>query len=103
MNNTANLHQRMLACLEKVIDPELQCDIVNLGLIYGLDYQVGTVTVKMTLTTMGCPIMAELERMVKQSLRELPEVSEVVVDFVWEPAWSMERMSRYAKMSLGLH
>ncbi|CAH1850072.1 metal-sulfur cluster assembly factor [Convivina praedatoris] len=103
MDNTENFDQQMLACLEKVIDPELQCDIVNLGLIYGLDFNKGTVTVQMTLTTMGCPIMGELEHMVKNSLRELPNVTEVMVDFVWEPAWSIDRMSRYAKMALGLH
>ncbi|CAH1852486.1 metal-sulfur cluster assembly factor [Convivina intestini] len=103
MSDSGDLQDRMLACLEKVIDPELRCDIVNLGLVYGLNFENGIVTVTMTLTTMGCPIMEVLEQMVQKSLRELPEVKDVKVELVWEPAWTIDRMSRYAKMALGIH
>lgn len=56
-NKTQELQDQMLEALSQVIDPELRCDIVSLGLVYGLAMdENGHVTVKLTLTTMGCPI-----------------------------------------------
>lgn len=103
MKKAESLKDRMLENLEQVIDPELSCDIVNLGLIYGLTFADGTATVTMTLTTMGCPLMAVLEEMVKNALLPIPEIDEVVVKLVWEPAWNIDRMSRYARIALGIH
>lgn len=98
-----DLQDRMLDQLAKVIDPELRIDLVNLGLIYGLSMTDGIVTVTMTLTTMGCPISQVLDQMVRSSLKSLPEVDDVKIDLVWEPAWSPAKMSRYARMALGYH
>lgn len=97
------LQDRMLEQLEKVIDPELRVDLVSLGLIYGLSMTDGVVTVKMTLTTMGCPISEVLTQMIQSALKQLPEVDDVAIDLVWEPAWTPARMSRYARMALGYH
>ena len=93
----------IMAILETVIDPELRIDIVNLGLIN--DVQInsdGAVIINMTLTTMGCPLISVLEEMIDAALKILPEVKTTEIVLQWEPAWTIARMSRYAKMSLGL-
>ncbi|ANK60834.1 MULTISPECIES: metal-sulfur cluster assembly factor [Loigolactobacillus] len=103
-NTADNLKDRMLDALETVIDPELGCDIVNLGLIYGLSMtEDGECAVTMTLTTMGCPISDILEQMIDNALSIIPEVKKVKINLVWYPAWTVAKMSRYARISLGVH
>ncbi|MBU7456208.1 metal-sulfur cluster assembly factor [Leuconostoc fallax] len=95
----------ILEALQTVIDPELRIDIVNLGLIYHVDFieDTGTANVEMTLTTMGCPLVEVLEDMIRQALMALPEIKAVNINLVWEPAWNIDKMSRYARISLGLY
>ena len=98
-----DMKDSMLGALENVIDPELGIDIVNLGLVYEVDLtDEGLATVTMTLTSMGCPLGPVIVDQVNTALSELPEVKEVKVDIVWQPAWSKDNMSRYAKMALGI-
>ena len=93
----------MLSALENVIDPELGIDIVNLGLVYDVDLDdEGVATVTMTLTSMGCPMGPVIVDQVKTALSELPEVKSTNVDIVWNPPWSKDKMSRYAKIALGV-
>lgn len=93
----------MMGAIENVIDPELGIDIVNLGLIYDVELNdAGTAIVKMTLTSMGCPMGPQIVANIEQELKELPEVKDVDVNIVWNPPWSREMMSRYAKMALGV-
>lgn len=95
---------RVIAALQTVIDPELGIDLVNLGLIYGVAMTAaGTVTVRMTLTTMGCPITSVLQQMINSAVLKVPAVKKVNIDVVWEPAWTPSRMSRFAKVALGYH
>ncbi|MDN2453058.1 metal-sulfur cluster assembly factor [Lactobacillus sp. UCMA15818] len=90
--------------LENVIDPELGIDIVNLGLIYEIDLDAaGSCEIKMTLTTMGCPLTDVLAEMIERELQPIAEVNQVNIDFVWEPAWTIDKMTRYARMALGIH
>ena len=97
------LEENIMGALETVIDPELGIDIVNLGLVYGVDMDdQGKVTVTMTLTSMGCPLAGTIVESVKASLADLPEVKETEVDIVWNPPWTKDRMSRYAKIALGI-
>lgn len=97
------LQENLMGALENVIDPELGIDIVNLGLVYGVDLDdEGVATVTMTLTAMGCPLAAHIEEDVKRALDDLPEVKDVNVNIVWSPAWSKDMMSRYAKIALGI-
>lgn len=99
----SELEDRIMATLTNVIDPELQIDIVNLGLINYIDMATnGDVTINMTLTTMGCPLTGILEEMIIKALKIIPEVKTTKVELTWEPAWGIDRMSRYAKMALGL-
>ncbi|WP_336822079.1 metal-sulfur cluster assembly factor [Sporosarcina sp. USHLN248] len=93
----------IMGALENVIDPELGIDIVNLGLVYDVDLDdEGTAKVDMTLTSMGCPMGPQIVMNIKQELSELPEVKDVDVNIVWNPPWSRDKMSRYAKMALGV-
>lgn len=97
------LEENIMGALENVIDPELGVDIVNLGLVYGVDMDDdGIVTVTMTLTAMGCPLAGQIEDEVKNALKDLPEVKETKVNIVWNPPWSKDKMSRYAKIALGI-
>ncbi|SEP83717.1 metal-sulfur cluster assembly factor [Piscibacillus halophilus] len=97
------LEENLWGALENVIDPELGIDIVNLGLVYGVDLDdEGSATVTMTLTAMGCPLAGTIEQDVKRALSDIPEVDNTVVNIVWNPPWTKERMSRYAKIALGI-
>ena len=97
------IQENLMGALENVIDPELGIDIVNLGLIYGVDLQDdGVAVVTMTLTAMGCPLAAHIEEDVKRVLEDIPEVKDTQVNIVWSPPWSKDRMSRYAKIALGI-
>lgn len=93
----------IMGALEQVIDPELGIDIVNLGLVYDVDLdEAGLATVTMTLTAMGCPLAGTIVDQVKLVLEDIPEVKETDVQIVWSPPWSRDRMSRYAKIALGI-
>ncbi|MCO7124869.1 metal-sulfur cluster assembly factor [Sporolactobacillus shoreicorticis] len=98
-----NLKDRILEALEDVIDPELSVDIINLGLIYsvGIDDEKN-VLINMTLTFMGCPLAGSLSYDVKRTLKKIKEINEVEVNFVWNPPWTKDRMTRKAKIALGL-
>lgn len=97
------MKESILGALENVIDPELGIDIVNLGLVYEVDLdEEGVAKITMTLTSMGCPLGPVIVDQIKTALSELPEVKDVDVNIVWQPAWSKDNMSRYAKMALGI-
>jgi len=97
------LKENIMGALENVIDPELGIDIVNIGLIYDVDLDDdGLCTVTMTLTSMGCPLAGHIEADVKRVLADIPEVKDIKVDIVWDPPWGKEKMSRYAKIALGI-
>ncbi|MFJ8090426.1 metal-sulfur cluster assembly factor [Lysinibacillus sp. NPDC095746] len=98
-----DMKESMLGALENVIDPELGIDIVNLGLVYDVELdEEGVATVTMTLTSMGCPLGPVIVDQVNTALGELPEVKSTNVNIVWNPPWSKDKMSRYAKMALGV-
>lgn len=87
----------------QVIDPELQVDIVNLGLIYSIDLdEDGICLINMTLTTPACPLTGFLINKITEEVSKVPEVKNVDVEFVWYPVWSPEKMSSLAKKQLGI-
>ena len=91
----------MLDALSNVIDPELGLDFVELGLIYGIEIDGGTVSITFTLTTPACPIGPQVSEQMQEFVGELPEVTEVVTSMVFTPPWSPEKMSEDAKFALG--
>lgn len=93
--------EQILDALRLVIDPELGLNVIDLGLIYGIDIGERAITVSMTLTTSGCPLhesMAEAVRHVAQ-MADLTKI--VKVNVVWDPPWTPERMTNEAKRQLG--
>lgn len=93
--------EQVYKALTEVMDPELHINIVDLGLIYRVTTKENKIKVIMTLTTPGCPLAPIIDKLVKEALGEL-KPSEVVVELVWEPAWSVRRMSEEAKLQLGM-
>jgi len=97
------IKNKILSALEEVIDPELGIDIINLGLVYEISFDdSGLTEIKMTLTTMGCPLADLLTDQIHDVLKEVPEVTEIKVELVWAPVWTPDKMSRYARIALGI-
>src|SRR5690606_5885919 len=90
--------------MKEVIDPEIGVNIVDLGLVYGVDVdEQNNVEVTMTLTSMGCPLGPVIIRDIQNAVAGDHEgVNEVNVRIVWSPPWSIEMMSEDAKDELGI-
>jgi metal-sulfur cluster biosynthetic enzyme len=87
--------------LRDVIDPELGLDFVELGLIYEVEVDGGSVNVTFTLTSPGCPIGPQVSEQIEEFVGELGGVEEVTPTMVFSPPWTPERMSEDAKFALG--
>ncbi len=87
--------------LKQCMDPEVPLNIVDMGLIYGIDVTPSNdVNIKMTMTTQGCPLHDTLVQDVTRFTKKVPGVNNVKVDIVWDPPWSMDKMSDEAKQIL---
>jgi len=87
--------------LRGVVDPELQLNIVDLGLVYDARVEGGTVTVQMTLTSPGCPYGPMLVENVQDVVRLLKGVKKVEVELVWFPRWGPHLMTEDLRVELG--
>ena len=87
--------------LTNVIDPELGLDFVELGLVYGVEVDEGTVRVTFTLTTPACPIGPQVSEQMKEFVAEVDGVEDVETNMVFTPPWTPDRMSEDAKFALG--
>ena len=84
--------------LKQCMDPEVPLSIVDMGLIYGIDVtENNDVNIKMTMTTQGCPLHETMVDDVKRYTRKVSGVNSVNVDIVWDPPWTMDKMSDEAK------
>lgn len=89
--------------LMQVIDPELNINIVDLGLVYGVDFSIsGQITVRMTLSTPHCPMGDAIEQGVRNVLGKAFPERESVIELVWEPEWNFHMISEAGKQQLGL-
>ncbi|MBO8172818.1 MAG: metal-sulfur cluster assembly factor [Bacillaceae bacterium] len=96
------LKDQVMSALKRVIDPELGVNVVDLGLIYQVNVdEDGNVSIRMTLTTPGCPLHDSISNGVRQAVMSVPEVKNVDVELVWEPAWTPERMTEEGRRRLG--
>lgn len=93
--------ERVMDALREVYDPELGLNIVDLGLVYGVDIADNQVNVTMTLTTPGCPLHNTMAQGAEIAVRRLPGVQSATVRVVWDPPWTPERMSEEARQQLG--
>jgi metal-sulfur cluster biosynthetic enzyme len=87
--------------LRDVIDPELGLDFVELGLIYDIEVEGGSVKITYTLTTPACPIGPQVAEQIEEYVSELDGVEQVDPVMTFSPPWSPERMSEDAKFALG--
>jgi metal-sulfur cluster biosynthetic enzyme len=95
--------REIIEAMKRVDDPEIGMNIVDLGLVYGLDYDddKGAAHVDLTLTSPGCPLGPEIIRDIKEEVLSIEDVLQVEVDLVWRPLWNPTMMSDYAKEELG--
>jgi metal-sulfur cluster biosynthetic enzyme len=87
--------------LRKVKDPELNLNIVDLGLIYDIKVDAGNVQIDMSLTSPGCPSGPEIMGQADQAIKNVPGVTDVAVNLVWSPPWSPERIEPRIRAYLG--
>jgi len=89
--------------LKQCQDPEIPVNIVDLGLVYGVEIdQENKVHITMTMTTPGCGMARDIALDAKAKVKAIPGVSDATVTVVWEPAWDPSRMSPQAKAKLGV-
>ena len=89
--------------LAKVFDPEIPVNIYELGLVYDIDVDnAANVRIRMTLTAPGCPAAQTIPLDVERRTREIPGLSDVKVEVVWDPPWTKDKMSEAAKLQLNM-
>lgn len=102
--NTQHIKTEIYNALKKVNDPEVGINIIDLGLIYKIEYSKNNgIAIEMTLSTKGCPmgdvIMNDIETVLN---KHFPD-SKHNVKLVWEPAWTADRVTADGKKALGLN
>ena len=102
LQEQVQLVEKIREKLKTVYDPELNINIIDLGLVYDvflIEDRVAAIT--MTLTTPGCPLHDSIVSGVKYCLLEMEEIDDIDVQVVWEPAWSPERMTEEGLRAIG--
>lgn len=95
--------KQVMKKLSEVLDPELNIPITDLGLIYGTEIIKKKLKIKMTLTTIGCPLFALIETEVKNKMQEAGfENEDIDIQLTFDPPWSTEMLSERARAKLGL-
>lgn len=90
--------------LQRVDDPEIGIDIVNLGLVYQVKMdETATCWIEMTLTSIGCDCQEQIAVDIERELMDLDFVDRVQLRFVFEPQWNMNRITRIGRISLGIN
>jgi metal-sulfur cluster biosynthetic enzyme len=87
--------------LRRVKDPELNLNIVDLGLVYGIAVDGADVTVDMSLTSPGCPSGPEIMGEAEKQVRTLPGIGTVLINLVWSPYWTPERIEPRVRAYMG--
>jgi metal-sulfur cluster biosynthetic enzyme/Fe-S cluster assembly iron-binding protein IscA len=94
--------ERVRQALKNIYDPEIPMNIVDLGLIYDMAWSdAGELTIRMTMTSPGCPSVEEIVREVTEAARTASGAKVIRVDIVWEPPWGPERMTEFARRQFG--
>ena len=102
MSNAQVSQEQVYTALKKCMDPEIPVNVVDLGLIYGIKInEENNIDIEMTMTTRGCPLHDTLVSDVKRYVGKIDGVKNVNVSIVWDPPWSMEKMSPSVRENLG--
>jgi FeS assembly SUF system protein len=97
-----DVREKIINALKTVYDPEIPVNIYDLGLVYDIDIaEGGVVTVKMTLTAPNCPEAENIPPAVESRVNCVSEVNDTIVELVWDPPWTPDRMSEAARLELG--
>ena len=100
----AALLERIVGAIKMVYDPEIPVNIYDLGLIYGLHVDTsGHVSIRMTLTAPACPVAGTMPGIVEGAVRQVDGVLDASVELVWDPPWSVDRMSDEARLALDMY
>ncbi len=92
---------QVLEALKVVKDPEIPVNVVDLGLIYGVDVSTaGNVEITMTLTSVGCPVQDLIRADAEMAVMRLDGINQVEVEFVWSPPWAPDKMSDDGKRQM---
>lgn len=94
------LAARVWAALREVEDPEMPINLVDLGLVYGIDVGERSVRVQLTFTAMGCPATQMIIDDIRSRILREPGIDDVQVDIVWDPPWSSSRLSEDGRQTL---
>ena len=103
-NHQENITQeQVISELKKVMDPEIPVNLYDLGLIYNINIDLNNnIIVDMTLTNPNCPVAGTLPENVGLAIENIPNISSIKVNLVWEPKWSKNMMSEDAKLALDI-
>jgi metal-sulfur cluster biosynthetic enzyme len=94
------MNERLWAALSEIQDPEMPVNLVDLGVIYAVEERDGVVDVDLTFTAMGCPASDFILDDVRERLMREPGVSEVRIQVVWDPPWTVARLTQAGRDSL---
>lgn len=100
MYTPMRVEENVREALRDVHDPEIPVNIVDLGLVYDIESDDGTVNIDMTLTSMGCPIADQIKRDVEVTAMSVDEVETVSVSLVWDPPWDPSKATDDGKAQL---
>lgn len=93
--------QKIIEKLKRCLDPELNINIVDLGLVYGVTIDGSQVNVLLTLTTPGCPLDSYFVKDITEKLKTIKGIKDVSVEFTFEPPWNPSKMSEESRDILG--
>jgi metal-sulfur cluster biosynthetic enzyme len=93
-------NERLWTALAEVQDPEMPINLVDLGIIYGIEERDGVVDVDLTFTAMGCPASDFILEDIREALLREDGVREVRINVVWDPPWTSARMTQAGKDAL---
>ncbi|RKZ26143.1 hypothetical protein DRQ20_03640 [bacterium] len=97
------MEEKIREALKEVVDPELGINVVDLGLIYGIECpSPEEVKIRMTLTVKGCPLAHFLTQQVKERVEKIEGVKKVEVELVWDPPWNPSMVSPEVKKRFGI-
>ncbi len=103
MGETATItKEEVLEALKEVYDPEIPVNVVDLGLVYGVEVEEGDVSVRMTLTFAGCGMGPYIAQQAEWRLAEIENVEDVNVEMVYDPPWTPDMITEDGKKLLGL-
>ena len=94
--------ETIVDALRTVLDPEVGINVIDLGLVYGIEATAHEIRLTMTMTSSACPLGAYLQESVERAIRaRVPDAKTIEITLVWQPAWDPSMMSPEARRQMG--